>query len=208
MFIGCFFLSVCIDFSTFVFYSLAPIMITNAQQLQFIKDSIETIPNYPKPGVLFRDITTLLDNPLAYQATIDLLVERYRGKGITKIVGTEARGFLFGAPVALRLGVGFVPVRKAGKLPRETLSETYDLEYGTDTLEMHKNSIRENDKVLVVDDLLATGGTVEATVHLIRRLGGEVSEAAFVIGLPDLGGIERLQKQGVNSFTLLEFPGH
>ncbi|OCQ52524.1 Adenine phosphoribosyltransferase [Photorhabdus australis subsp. thailandensis] len=208
MFIGCFFLSVCIDFSTFVFYSLAPIMITNAQQLQFIKDSIETIPNYPKPGVLFRDITTLLDNPLAYQATIDLLVGRYRGKGITKIVGTEARGFLFGAPVALRLGVGFVPVRKAGKLPRETLSETYDLEYGTDTLEMHKNSIRENDKVLVVDDLLATGGTVEATVHLIRRLGGEVSEAAFVIGLPDLGGIERLQKQGVNSFTLLEFPGH
>ncbi|PHM47779.1 adenine phosphoribosyltransferase [Xenorhabdus miraniensis] len=183
-------------------------MTANAQQLQFIKDSIETIPDYPKAGILFRDITTLLDNPAAYQATIDLLVERYQGKGITKIVGTEARGFLFGAPVALRLGVGFVPVRKKGKLPRETLSETYDLEYGTDTLEIHKSSIHEGDKVLVVDDLLATGGTIEATVSLIRRLGGKVSEAAFIIGLPDLGGIERLKKQGVDSYAIIEFSGH
>ncbi|KMJ44547.1 adenine phosphoribosyltransferase [Xenorhabdus khoisanae] len=183
-------------------------MTANAQQLQFIKDSIETIPDYPKAGILFRDITTLLDNPAAYQATIDLLVERYQGKGITKIVGTEARGFLFGAPVALRLGVGFVPVRKKGKLPRETLSETYDLEYGTDTLEIHKSSINEEDKVLVVDDLLATGGTIEATVSLIRRLGGKVSEAAFIIGLPDLGGVERLRKQGVDSYAIIEFPGH
>ncbi|PHM40068.1 adenine phosphoribosyltransferase [Xenorhabdus mauleonii] len=183
-------------------------MTANAQQLQLIKDSIETIPDYPKEGILFRDITTLLDNPAAYQATIDLLVARYQDKGITKIVGTEARGFLFGAPVALRLGVGFVPVRKKGKLPRETLSETYDLEYGTDTLEIHKNSITEADKVLVIDDLLATGGTIEATVNLIRRLGGNVSEAAFIIGLPDLGGVERLKKQGVESYTIVEFPGH
>ncbi|MDX7987965.1 adenine phosphoribosyltransferase [Xenorhabdus sp. 12] len=183
-------------------------MTANAQQLQLIKDSIETIPDYPKEGILFRDITTLLDNPAAYQATIDLLVDRYQDKGITKIVGTEARGFLFGAPVALRLGVGFVPVRKKGKLPRETLSETYDLEYGTDTLEIHKNSITEADQVLVIDDLLATGGTIEATVSLIRRLGGNVSEAAFIIGLPDLGGVERLKKQGVESYTIVEFPGH
>ncbi|OTA21298.1 adenine phosphoribosyltransferase [Xenorhabdus beddingii] len=183
-------------------------MTANAQQLQFIKDSIETIPDYPKAGILFRDITTLLDNPTAYQAAIDLLVERYQGTGITKIVGTEARGFLFGAPVALRLGVGFIPVRKKGKLPRETLSETYDLEYGTDTLEIHKSSIHEGDKVLVIDDLLATGGTIEATANLIRRLGGEVSEAAFIIGLPDLGGVERLKKQGIESYTIVEFPGH
>ncbi|CDG16606.1 adenine phosphoribosyltransferase [Xenorhabdus doucetiae] len=183
-------------------------MTANAQQLQLIKDSIETIPDYPKAGILFRDITTLLDNPAAYQATIDLLVARYQHQGITKIVGTEARGFLFGAPVALRLGVGFVPVRKKGKLPRETLSETYDLEYGTDTLEIHKSSINERDNVLVIDDLLATGGTIEATVRLIRRLGGQVSEAAFIIGLPDLGGAERLKKQGVDSYTLVEFSGH
>ncbi|PHM71603.1 adenine phosphoribosyltransferase [Xenorhabdus kozodoii] len=183
-------------------------MTANAQQLQLIKDSIETIPDYPKAGILFRDITTLLDNPAAYQMAIDLLVARYQNQGITKIVGTEARGFLFGAPVALRLGVGFVPVRKKGKLPRETLSETYDLEYGTDILEIHKSSINEGDQVLVIDDLLATGGTIDATVRLIRRLGGQVSEAAFVIGLPDLGGVERLEKQGVNSYTLVEFPGH
>ncbi|AYA40984.1 adenine phosphoribosyltransferase [Xenorhabdus nematophila] len=183
-------------------------MTANAQQLQLIKESIATIPDYPKKGILFRDITTLLDNPVAYQATIDLLVSYYQNKGITKIVGTEARGFLFGAPVALRLGVGFVPVRKKGKLPRETLSETYDLEYGTDTLEIHKSSIDAEDNVLVVDDLLATGGTIEATVKLIHRLGGKVYEAAFIIGLPDLGGAERLAKQGIHSFTLIEFPGH
>ncbi|SFN37394.1 adenine phosphoribosyltransferase [Xenorhabdus japonica] len=183
-------------------------MTANAQILQLIKDSIETIPDYPKAGILFRDITTLLDNPAAYQATIDLLVAHYQDKGITKIVGTEARGFLFGAPVALRLGVGFVPVRKKGKLPRETLSETYDLEYGTDTLEIHKSSINEGDKVLVIDDLLATGGTIDATVRLIRRLSGQVSEAAFIIGLPDLGGTERLKKQGVDCYTIVEFPGH
>lgn len=187
---------------------MALIMTANAQQLQFIKDSIETIPDYPKEGILFRDITTLLDNPAAYQATIDLLVEHYQGQGITKVVGTEARGFLFGAPVALRLGVGFVPVRKKGKLPRETLSETYDLEYGTDTLELHKDSITDKDKVLMVDDLLATGGTIEATARLIRRLGGTVTEAAFIICLPDLGGIERLEKEGIHSFTLVNFPGH
>ena len=190
----CILTAYCID-SIVSFFIMALIMTANAQQLQFIKDSIETIPDYPKEGILFRDITTLLDNPAAYQATIDLLVEHYQGQGITKVVGTEARGFLFGAPVALRLGVGFVPVRKKGKLPRETLSETYDLEY-------------DQDKVLMVDDLLATGGTIEATARLIRRLGGTVTEAAFIICLPDLGGIERLEKQGVHSFTLVDFPGH
>jgi len=158
-------------------------MTATAQQLEYLKNSIKSIQDYPKPGILFRDVTSLLEDPKAYALSIDLLVERYKNAGITKVVGTEARGFLFGAPVALGLGVGFVPVRKPGKLPRETISETYDLEYGTDQLEIHVDAIKPGDKVLVVDDLLATGGTIEATVKLIRRLGGEVADAAFIINL-------------------------
>ncbi|AWH87820.1 adenine phosphoribosyltransferase [Limnobaculum parvum] len=183
-------------------------MTTTEQQLTLIKDSIMTIPDYPKAGILFRDVTTLLENPAAFAATIQLMVAHYKNKGITKIVGTEARGFLFGAPVALALGVGFVPVRKKGKLPRETLQETYELEYGTDVLEIHTSSIQPNDKVLMIDDLLATGGTISATVKLIRRLGGEVSDAAFVIELPELDGRARLAAQNVESYSLVSFDGH
>ncbi len=191
-----------------IYTILALIMTAKEQQLQLIKESIASIPDYPKEGVLFRDITTLLNNPAAYQATIDLLVEHYKDRGVTKIVGTEARGFLFGAPVALRLGVGFVPVRKKGKLPREVLSMTYALEYGTDTLEIHKDSIQPEDNVLVIDDLLATGGTIEATVKMIKQLGANIVDAAFIISLPDLGGVERLAAEGIHSFSLVEFPGH
>lgn len=183
-------------------------MTATAQQLQYIRDSIKTIPDYPKPGILFRDVTSLLENPLAYASSIELLVERYRDTGVTKVVGTEARGFLFGAPVALALGVGFVPVRKPGKLPRATLSESYELEYGTDKLEIHNDAIVAGDKVLVVDDLLATGGTIEATATLTRRLGGEVTDAAFIINLPDLGGETRLNNLGINCYCLLDFAGH
>jgi len=183
-------------------------MTANAQQLQFIKDSIKSIQDYPKPGILFRDVTSLLEEPQAYAASIALLTAQFRDQGITKVVGTEARGFLFGAPVALALGVGFVPVRKPGKLPRPTLCESYELEYGTDKLEIHQDAIQPGDKVLVVDDLLATGGTIEATVKLIRRLGGEVTDAAFVINLADLGGEARLNQQGITCFSLTEFPGH
>ncbi|HEI8867441.1 adenine phosphoribosyltransferase [Serratia sp. AKBS12] len=183
-------------------------MTATAQQLQFIKDSIKTIPDYPKPGILFRDVTSLLENPLAYAASIELLVERYREAGITKVVGTEARGFLFGAPVALALGVGFVPVRKPGKLPRATLIESYELEYGTDQLEIHSDAITADDVVLVVDDLLATGGTIEATAKLIRRLGGQVKDAAFIINLPDLGGEARLNQLGIDCYSLVNFAGH
>lgn len=179
-----------------------------AQQLKYIKDSIKTIPDYPKVGILFRDVTSLLEDPLAYAASIELLTERYLDKGVTKVVGTEARGFLFGAPVALSLGVGFVPVRKPGKLPRATISESYELEYGTDKLEIHTDSIQPGDKVLVIDDLLATGGTIEATVKLIRQLGGEVTDAAFVINLPDLGGEARLNDQGITCYSLVDFSGH
>lgn len=179
-----------------------------AQQLKYIKDSIKTIPDYPKAGILFRDVTSLLEDPLAYASSIEMLVERYLDKGVTKVVGTEARGFLFGAPVALALGVGFVPVRKPGKLPRETISESYELEYGTDKLEIHTDSIQPGDKVLVIDDLLATGGTIEATVKLIRRLGGEVTDAAFIIDLPELGGEARLTPQGITCYSLVSFSGH
>ncbi|ACH65292.1 adenine phosphoribosyltransferase [Aliivibrio fischeri MJ11] len=173
-----------------------------------IKNSIKSIPDYPKAGIMFRDVTSLMEDPKAYQATIQLLVEKYKQGGFTKIVGTEARGFLFGAPLALELGVGFVPVRKPGKLPRPTIAQTYDLEYGTDTLEIHTDAIVEGDKVLVVDDLLATGGTIEATVKLIRQLGGEVEHAAFVINLPEIGGEARLEGLGLNVYSICEFAGH
>ncbi|MCL1079170.1 adenine phosphoribosyltransferase [Parashewanella spongiae] len=179
----------------------------NTETLAIIKQSIKTIPDYPKVGIMFRDVMSLLENAKAYQATISLLVEQYKSMGFTKVVGTEARGFLFGAPLALELGVGFVPVRKPGKLPRETISEDYELEYGKDTLEIHTDAIVEGDKVLVIDDLLATGGTIDATVKLIRRLKGDVSHAAFVINLPDLGGEARLKALGLDVLTLCEFEG-
>ncbi|SFN36429.1 adenine phosphoribosyltransferase [Izhakiella capsodis] len=183
-------------------------MTATAEQIKFLEKSIKSIADYPKPGILFRDVTSLLEDPNAFALSIELLVSRYRDKGITKVVGTEARGFLFGAPVALGLGVGFVPVRKPGKLPRKTLSESYELEYGSDALELHQDAIRADDRVLVIDDLLATGGTIEATIKLIRRASGEVKHAAFIINLFDLGGESRLKALGVESYSLVNFPGH
>ena len=177
-------------------------------QLDLIKSSIKSIPNYPKEGIIFRDITTLLEVPAAFKTTIDLIVEQYRNKGITKVLGTESRGFIFGAPVALALGLPFELVRKPKKLPRETISQSYQLEYGQDTLEMHVDAISEDDNVLIIDDLLATGGTVEATVKLVQRLGGVVKHAAFVINLPELGGEKRLNNLGVDCYTLVNFEGH
>ncbi|AGH38488.1 Adenine phosphoribosyltransferase [Bibersteinia trehalosi USDA-ARS-USMARC-189] len=177
-------------------------------QLDLIKSSIKSIPDYPQAGIIFRDITSLLEVPAAFQASIDAIVAEFKDKGITKIVGTESRGFIFGAPVALALGLPFELVRKPRKLPRETIAQSYELEYGQDTLEMHIDAVQAGDKVLVIDDLLATGGTVEATVNLIRRLGGTVEDAAFVIELPELGGAARLEKQGVKSFSLVTFEGH
>ena len=177
-------------------------------QLDLIKSSIKSIPNYPKEGIIFRDITSLLEGPAAFKATIDLIVEQYRDKGITKVLGTESRGFIFGAPVALALGLPFELVRKPKKLPRETISQSYQLEYGQDTLEMHVDAISEGDNVLIIDDLLATGGTVEATVKLVQRLGGVVKHAAFVINLPELGGEKRLNNLGVDCYTLVNFEGH
>ncbi len=178
------------------------------KKIELIKSSIKSIKDYPKEGIIFRDITSLLEIPSAFQATIDIIVDEFKDKNITKVVGTESRGFIFGAPVALALGLPFVLVRKPNKLPREVISQSYELEYGQDTLEIHTDSIDASDNVLILDDLLATGGTVEATVKLINQLGGKVEYAAFVIGLPELGGIERLEKMGVKSMTLVDFEGH
>jgi adenine phosphoribosyltransferase len=174
---------------------------------EYIKSVVKTVPDYPKPGILFRDVTSVLEDHKAFSSCISLLLEKYQGMGFNKIAGTEARGFLFGAPLAIEMGVGFVPVRKPNKLPREVVSESYELEYGTDTLEIHKDAIQPGDKVLLIDDLLATGGTIAASAALIRRLGGEISHAGFIINLPDLGGREKLTEIGVESFSLCEFEG-
>ena len=178
------------------------------KQLELIKSSIKSIPNHPKEGIIFRDITSLLEVPEAFKATIDLIVEKYKDQGLTKVIGTESRGFIFGAPVALALGLPFIPVRKPGKLPREVIAQSYQLEYGQDTLELHTDAIFQGDNVLIIDDLLATGGTVEATVKLVQRLGGEVKHAAFVINLPELGGEKRLRDLGIDCYTLVNFEGH
>ena len=178
------------------------------KQLELIKSYIKSIPNHPKEGIIFRDITSLLEVPMAFKATIDLIVEKYKDQGLTKVIGTESRGFIFGAPVALALGLPFIPVRKPGKLPREVIAQSYQLEYGQDTLELHTDAISQGDNVLIIDDLLATGGTVEATVKLVQRLGGEVKHAAFVINLPELGGEKRLRDLGIDCYTLVNFEGH
>lgn len=179
----------------------------NPGSLAFIKSSIKSIPNYPKEGIIFRDITSLVENGEAFSLTIDLLAAKFKDAGFTKIAGTEARGFLFGAPLAKALGLGFVLVRKPNKLPRPTIEQSYALEYGTDTLQIHADAIVPGDKVLVIDDLLATGGTIAATVSLIRQLGGSVEDAAFVISLPDLGGEAILRELGVSITKLVEFEG-
>lgn len=176
-------------------------------QLSLIKNAVHTIPNYPIEGIMFRDVMGILEDAKAFKLTIELLVEKFKNQGFTKVVGTEARGFLFGAPLAIELGIGFVPVRKPGKLPRATYAQDYQLEYGQDSLEIHQDALSENDKVLIIDDLLATGGTIEATTKLIRRLGAQASAAAFVISLPDLGGEKLLESLGLSVYSLIQFDG-
>mgnify|MGYP000565801145 CR=1 FL=1 len=175
--------------------------------IERINNAVKNVPDYPKPGILFKDVTGILDDAEAFTATISLLKEKYKNKGFTKIVGTEARGFLFGAPLAYALGIGFVPVRKPGKLPRETFAQQYELEYGMDTLEIHQDALNEQDKVLIVDDLLATGGTIEATASLIRKLGATTTDAAFVISLPDLGGEKKLADLDLSVYSILQYEG-
>ena len=176
-------------------------------QINTLKSAIHTIPDYPKAGIMFRDITGILDDAEAFKLTIDILVNKFKAGGFTKVVGTEARGFLFGSPLALAMGLGFVPVRKPGKLPRATYSQDYQLEYGHDTLEIHQDALTQDDNVLIIDDLLATGGTIEATTKLIRRTGAKVTDAAFVISLPDLGGEKKLEDMDLSVFSLLQYAG-
>jgi adenine phosphoribosyltransferase len=172
-----------------------------------IKSRIRTIENYPIDGVMFRDITTLLVDPSGIRDTIDEFVNRYKDMKIDKIVAIESRGFLIGAPLAYLLDIGLVLVRKPGKLPYETISQDYELEYGTDRIEVHIDAIDSSDKVLIVDDLIATGGTAEASVKLVQKMKAEIVECCFIVDLPDLGGSARLKSLGQKVFTLCEFEG-
>jgi len=168
---------------------------------------IRTIPDFPKPGILFRDITTLLADPRGFRKAVDELVQPYVGVSIERVAGIEARGFILGGAIAHQLACGFVPVRKSGKLPYHTIGQDYALEYGTDRLEIHEDAVSNGDLVLLVDDLIATGGTAEAAVKLIRQAGGKVAAACFVVSLPDLGGAKRVRDLGVEVITLCEFEG-
>jgi adenine phosphoribosyltransferase len=170
--------------------------------------SIRSIPDYPKPGIIFRDITTLLGNPRAFRRAVDELVQTYAGTKIDKIAGMEARGFILGGAVAHQLSAGFVPIRKKGKLPHETVRIAYSLEYGVDEMEMHRDAVAPGEKVILVDDLIATGGTAVGATQLLRQMGAEVVAACFVIDLPDLGGRAKLEALNVPVHTLVEFSGH
>ena len=173
-----------------------------------LQSLIRTIPDYPKPGILFRDVTTLFGDAQGFKAAIAGLAEPYRREPVDAVAGIEARGFIIGGAIADRLGCGFVPVRKQGKLPAATIGEDYQLEYGTDRIEIHTDAITKGRRILLVDDLIATGGTAEAAVRLIRRAGGDIVGAAFIIDLPDLGGARRLGNLGIACHILMAFPGH
>jgi adenine phosphoribosyltransferase len=176
--------------------------------MQNLKRLVRTIPDHPKPGIMFRDVTTLMGDAQGFKATIAQLAEPFRTEPVDAVAGIEARGFIVGGAVADRLGCGFVPVRKKGKLPAAVLSQSYALEYGNDTVEIHVDAIRPGGRILVVDDLIATGGTAEAAIKLVRRAGGEVVGAAFIIDLPELGGARLLGSLGVRVHALMAFEGH
>ena len=171
-------------------------------------NSIRTIPDYPKPGILFRDITTMLGDARAFRRAVDELVHPYAGTRVDKIAGIEARGFILGGAIAHQLSAGFVPIRKKGKLPHDTVRIAYSLEYGVDEMEMHRDAIVPGEKVILIDDLIATGGTAEAATKLLQQMGANVVAACFVIDLPDLGGRARIEALGVPVRTLVEFAGH
>ncbi|MEJ6783930.1 adenine phosphoribosyltransferase [Aminobacter sp. Piv2-1] len=179
----------------------------NTSLEQTLLSSIRTIPDYPRPGVMFRDITTLLGDARAFRRAIDELVHPHAGSKIDKIAGIEARGFILGGAIAHQMSAGFVPIRKKGKLPHETVRIAYSLEYGLDEMEMHKDAVTPGERVILVDDLIATGGTAEAAVKLLRQMGADIVAACFVIDLPDLGGRRKLEALGVEVRTLIAYEG-
>lgn len=173
-----------------------------------LKSLVRSIPDYPKPGIMFRDVTTLLGDAQGFKAAIAQLAEPFRTMPVDAVAGIEARGFILGGAVADRLGCGFVPIRKKGKLPWKTIGQEYTLEYGVDVIEMHEDAIAPGSRILIIDDLIATGGTAEASVKLIQRSGGDIIAAAFIIDLPELGGMKKLASLGIKSHALMAFEGH
>jgi adenine phosphoribosyltransferase len=173
-----------------------------------LRSSIRNIPDYPKPGIMFRDITTLLGNARAFRRAVDELVQPWAGAKIDKVAGIEARGFILGGAVAHQISAGFVPIRKKGKLPHATVRVAYSLEYGIDEMEMHEDAVAKGERVILVDDLIATGGTAEGAVKLLRQMGAEVLAACFIVDLPELGGADKIRNLGVPVRTLIAFAGH
>ena len=173
-----------------------------------LKKLIRTIPDYPKPGIMFRDVTTLLADAAGLRTAIQAMAAPFESRNIGAVAGIEARGFILGGAVAERLGCGFIPIRKKGKLPWKTIGQEYSLEYGVDVIEMHEDAIKPGERILIVDDLIATGGTAEAAAILVKRTGGVVIGAAFIIDLPELGGVARLKAHGIESHALIAFEGH
>ena len=180
----------------------------NATLEQTLTEAIRTIPDYPKPGIMFRDITTLLGNARAFRRAVDELVHPWAGARIDKVAGMEARGFILGGAVAHQLSAGFVPIRKKGKLPHAKVSIAYSLEYGIDEMEMHEDAVAKGERVILVDDLIATGGTAEGAIKLLQKMGANVVAACFVIDLPELGGAQKIRDLGIPVRTLVAFGGH
>ena len=180
-------------------------MTLTMNELDYVRSTVRQVPDFPKPGILFLDITTATKDAKAMNLMIDFLYDKFKDEKIDYVAGIESRGFIFGAPLACRLGAGFVPIRKPNKLPADTIKESYSLEYGTDTIEMHADAVKAGDRVLVIDDLLATGGTAVAACNLVKKVGAEVVAAAFIIELDPLKGREKIEAKGVNVVSMLNY---
>jgi adenine phosphoribosyltransferase len=180
-------------------------MTTALSEYEYVRENVRIVPDFPKKGIMFLDITTAVKDPKSMQIMIDFLYEKLKNKNVDYIAGVESRGFIFGAALAYKLGIGFVPIRKPNKLPAKTIKESYSLEYGTDTIEMHEDAIKSGDRVVVIDDLLATGGTAVAACNLVKRVGAEVVAAAFIIELDPLKGREKIEATGVEVISMLNY---